>query len=275
MGRRLVVLTLVTVVAVALVSSASASLFFLFQPATATAGDIVTVRLGGTPAGFTLDQRERPFQNGIRLYLVPSSAAADVKSRFDERLHFIGRIVPDRRSRGVLSFTVPPVDTGQYVLASWCPACAKNSFGRTFFVQTVPRVSRYRRWMGINLRLTSTAEACPASDEGRYSNGLLSTRIPPGGILPARTDADGLFQKLGWLPHRAFPDALAVRGERLDAPSPPMRVLGVYWGHASSGPAEKGSWASAVKFPSEGCWRITGRVQDVTLSYIVKVVAAP
>jgi hypothetical protein len=253
MGRRFVVLALVSLLAVALISSASAALFFLFKPTSADAGDVVTVRLGGTPANFTLDQRERPFRNGIRLYLVPSSAAGDVESRFDSRVHFIGRIVPDRKGRGVLSFTVPPLDTGPYALASWW----------------------YRPWMGLQVRLPSAAEVCPVSDEGTYGNGLLSTWVPPGGILPARTDADGLFQKLGWLPHRGFPDALAVRGERLDAPSPPMRVLGVYWGHASSGPAAKGSWASAVKFPSEGCWRITGRVQDVTLSYVVKVVAAP
>jgi hypothetical protein len=34
-------------------------------------------------------------------------------------------------------------------------------------------------------------------------------------------------------------------------------------------------WASAVKFPSEGCWRLTGRVGDIALSYVVKVVATP
>jgi hypothetical protein len=30
-----------------------------------------------------------------------------------------------------------------------------------------------------------------------------------------------------------------------------------------------------VELPSEGCWRITGRVADISLSYVVKVVAAP
>ncbi len=272
--RRLVILVLVAaVIAAGVASTASGALFFLFKPTTADAGELVTVRLGGTPASFTLAQREKPFRNGIRLYLVSSGVAAEVSSRFDPRLHFIGRIVPDRNHRGVLSFRVPPLDSGAFALASWCPACAKNSFGRTFFVQAVPRVSRYRRWMGLRVRMPSATETCPVSDPGTYGNGLLSTTVPPGGVLSTRRDEDGLFQKLGWLPHQGFPDSLAVRGERLDATSPPMRVLGVNWGYASSGPAAKGSWASAVKFPSEGCWRITGRVRDITLSYVVKVVA--
>ena len=263
-------------IAAGVASSASAALFFLFEPTTADAGEVVTVRLGGTPASFTLEQREKPFRNGIRLYLVPSAVAGDVESRFDKRLHFIGRITPDRRSRGILSFVVPPLDTGPYAVASWCPACAKNSFGRTFFVQTVPRVSRYRRWMGLRLRLPSVAETCPVSGEGTYGNDLLSTTLPPDGVLSTRIDEDGLFQKLGWLPHRGFPDSLAVRGERLDAASPPLRVLSVNWGYSIvPGRPRIGSWASAVKFPSAGCWRITGRVRDISLSYVVEVVAGP
>ncbi len=273
MGRRLVVVTLVvTILAVAVVSSASAALFFLFKPTSADAGEVVTVRLGGTPANFTVEQRKKPFRNGIRLYLLPGGVADEISSRLDPRLHFVGRIVPDRNHRGVLSFRVPPLESGDYALASWCPGCARFSSGRFFFVQTVPRVSRYRRWMGLRVQMPSATEKCPVTEAGRYSNGLLSTTVPPGGVLSTRKDADGLFQKLGWLPHRGFPDSLIVRGERLDAPSPPMRVLGVFWGYASSGPSANGSWVSAVKFPSAGCWRITGRVQDITLSYVVNVV---
>ncbi len=273
--RRLVVLILVAaVIAAGSAASASAALFFLFKPTAADAGNIVTVRLGGTPANFTLEQREKPFRKSIRLYLAPSGVADEVSSRFDPRLHFIGRIVPDRNSRGVLSLSVPPLDSGAYALASWCPACASSNFGRTFFVQTVPRVSRYRRWMGLRVRLPSTTGTCPVSGAGTYGNGLLSTRLPDKGVLVARTDPDGLFQKLGWLPHTTFPDALSVRGERLDAASPALRVISVNWGYATApGRPQIGSWRSAVKFPSEGCWRITGRVQDVTLSYVVKVVA--
>ena len=128
--------------------------------------------------------------------------------------------------------------------------------------------------MGLRVRMPSATEKCPVSDAGTYSNGLLSTTLPTNGVLTTRVDADGLFQKLGWLPHTAFPDALSVRGERLDAASPPLHVISVNWGYATaSGRPQIGSWRSAVKFPSEGCWRITGRVKDVSLSYVVKVIA--
>ena len=264
-------LALVAAVAAVVVSSAHAALFFLFKPTNANAGDLVTVRLGGTPASFTLDDRERPFGNGIRLYLVPRDAAGEVGSRFDPRLHYVGRIVPDRNARGLLRFKVPPLASGAYAVAAWCPGCARYSFGRSFFVQTGPRVSRFRHRMGLRVRMPSATETCPVTGEGRYGNGFLSVLLPADGVLVARRDPDGtLFQKLGWQPHRPFLDSLTVRGERLDAPGE-MRVIAVRWGYASNG---VGSWASAVDFPSEGCWRITGRVGDISLSYVVKVVAA-
>ena len=124
-GRLIVLVLVAAVTAAGVASSASAALFFLFEPTTADAGELVTVRLGGTPADFTLEQREKPFRNGIRLYLVPSGAAEEVSSRFDPRLHFIGRIVPDRIGRGILPFRAPPLDSGAYALASWCPGCAR------------------------------------------------------------------------------------------------------------------------------------------------------
>jgi hypothetical protein len=253
-------------------SSAHAALFFLFAPTTADVGAVVKVRLGGTPARFEPTDAERPFQNGIRLYLVPSDIAGDVRSRFDERLHFVGRIVPDRRFRAVLRFRVPPLDTGSYAVASWCPGCARYSFGQSFFVQSVPRVSRFRHLMGLRVRMPAATKTCPVSGGGRYGNDFLSTLLPVNGILVARLDPDGtLFQKLGWVPRSGFDGELFVRGERLDAPGQ-MRVITVRRGYASNG---TGSWATAVDFPSEGCWRITGRVRDISLSYVVKVVAAP
>jgi hypothetical protein len=273
--RRLGAIGIAAIVAAAVVvPSARAALFFLFKPTTANAGEVVTVRLGGTPPGFTLEQREKPLRRPLRLYLVPSAVAGEVSSRFDRRLHFVGALYPDKNSRGILSFVVPPLDTGPYAIAYWCRTCAPG--GRAVFgVQTVPQVSRFRHLMGLRLRMPPATETCPVSGDGPYGNGLLSTLLPPDGIRLARKDPDGtLFDKLGWLPHRPFPNTLEVRGERLDAPSPPLRVISVNWGYSIvNGRRQRGSWASAVVFPSEGCWRITGRVQDVALSYVVKVVA--
>jgi hypothetical protein len=271
MVRRLGVLAAVALGAIVFaISSAHAALFFLFQPASADAGDLVTVRLGGTPAGFEEKDAERPSRKAIRLYLVSREVAGEVGSRFDPRLHFVGRIVPDRNSRGVLRFRVPPLDTGAYALAYWCPGCAAFSRGVTFGVQTVPQVSRYRRWMGLRVRMPSATGPCPVSGEGPYGNGLLTTRLPPAGVISRSRESDGtIFDKPGWVTKDIAGWELTVRGERLDGPGQ-LRVLGV---RSRSG--TYGDWRTALTFSDEGCWRITGRVGDVSLSYVVKVVAAP
>lgn len=89
------------------------------------------MRLGGTPPRFTLDERVRPLKRPIRLYLVPNDVAGEVSSRADARLHFVGRLVPDRNGRGLLNFRVPPLDTAPYAVAAWCPDCARHSFGKS------------------------------------------------------------------------------------------------------------------------------------------------
>jgi hypothetical protein len=299
MRRLAVVAAAAALIAGVAVSSAHAALFFLFKPTTADAGSVVTVRLGGTPASFKPEDAERPLRNGIRLYLVPSDIAGEVGSRFDRRLHFVGRIVPDKNSRGVLSFTVPPLDTGAYNVAAWCPECARYSFGRTLFVQTVPRVSRYRRWMGLVVQLPAAADSCPATLRGAggpppglagrtppswfpqtpgwHGNGFLWTGIPLGGTFvpqPQQFQPDGsVLTKLYWLAAGVHGD-LTLRGERLDATSPPLVVHRVNRG-TMTGFRGSGTWATPVTFPSEGCWRLTARVRDISLSYVVKVVARP
>jgi hypothetical protein len=233
------------------------------------------VRLGGTPAGFELVDRVRPLKAPIRIYLVPNDVADEVRTRFDPRLHFVGTLVPDRSSRGVLEFSVPPLDTGTYAVAAWCPGCARYSAGRSFHVLPIPRASRYREQMGLRLRMPSAAAGCPVTIPragGWHGNGFLWAQLDESGNLPVLRRPDGtLFQKLGWLPKEGFTGTLTVRGERLDASSPPLRVLNVFWGYGSSGPTARGSWATPVEFPSEGCWRLTARVADITLSYVARV----
>lgn len=299
MRRLAVVAAVATLVAGVIVSSAHAALFFLFKPTTADAGSIVTVRLGGTPASFEPEDGERPLRNGIRLYLVPRDVAGEVSSRFDPRLHFVGRIVPDKNSRGVLSFTVPPLDTGAYAVAAWCPECARYSLGRTFFVQVIPEASRYRRSGSLYVRMSPPADSCPATlraaggpppglawrtppswfpqTPGWHGNGFLWTSIPLGGTFvpqPQQFQPDGaVLTKLYWFAAGVHGD-LTLRGERLDATSPALVVHRVNRG-TMTGFRGSATWATPVTFPSEGCWRLTARVRDISLSYVVKVVARP
>ena len=195
-----------------------------------------------------------------------------MRTRFDRRLHFIGSLAPDRYVRGTLAFTVPPLDTDGYAVAAWWPGDARYGRRTTFFVWPVGQdtASRYRPLMLLRVEMPPATETCPVTvpkpGPWGYGNGLLSTWLPGDGVFVARPEPDGtLFEKLRWIPHGVTGGTLTVRGERLDAAFPSMRVLSVNWGG--------GSWASAVLFPSEGCWRISGRVGDVSLSYVVKVVA--
>ena len=61
----------------------------------------------------------------------------------------------------------------------------------------------------------------------------------------------------------------SISGERIDADAPPLRVLGVNRGSFSSSPDP--SYMSAVSFPTPGCWRLSARVADVSLTYVVRV----
>lgn len=111
----------------------------------------------------------------------------------------------------------------------------------------------------------------PTLSSGRYGSSRLWVTLPPAGILHVARNRpdDGLYgTKLAWVPDRDRNLVLTVSGRRLDGPGR-MVVRGVNWGYSSDG---RGSWASAVAFPSGGCWRITGRAGATTLSYVVDVV---
>lgn len=277
------VLLIVVLVALFLPANARGALFFLLDRPVAEPNDRVTVRTGGTPRGFELRQRVQPFQRSVRIYLLPAEAAADVHSRFDGRLHFVGSVVPDRNGRGLLTFSVPPLDSKTYTLAYWCPGCAPYSRGRTFFVQQPSQfTARYRAQTLLRLDATRT---CPVTRPNRsrppgqpagpswHGNGLLWAGLDPDGVYtPTRGNvaADGsIFNKLAWVttPATARP---AISGERIDAVAPPLRVRSVNLGSFSN--ATNPSFMSAVDFPTAGCWRLRARVGDVSLTYVVRVV---
>src|SRR5437870_10094048 len=99
--KRLAVMVL-ALAALAVSANAGAALFFLFDQPSAAPNDRLTVRAGGTPSNFKLNQRQKPFQPPVRLYLVRTELAAHVRSRFDSRLTFVGSVVLGRNVRGLL-----------------------------------------------------------------------------------------------------------------------------------------------------------------------------
>jgi hypothetical protein len=232
---------------------------FSFDATEATPGNEVSVHLS---------RRPRPFKQPLRLYLVPEGAAAIVASRFDSRLTFIGSVAPKRTEA---RFTVSPLEPGLYALAYWCRGCV-FSRGKKLAVQRAPL---------LRVAAPDSTRSCPVTTpNGRtppgmrgsdafHGNGALGLFLPRNGVLRAR-NADGtLFEKMIWAavgPGRK----LSVRYERLDSSDPPLNaetIAGQLGGYL--GP----SWASRMYF-NIGCWKVTGRVDDVSLAFVVQVLPA-
>jgi len=97
--------------------------------------------------------------------------------------------------------------------------------------------------------------------------------VASDGVYAVRQDrvaADGSIDtKLLWVTTPPW-RAPAISGERLDAPSPPLRVLGANQGSFSG--AANPSFMTPVTFAAAGCWRLRARLADVSLTYVVDVV---
>jgi hypothetical protein len=286
--RLLALVLAAAALAAATAQNGNAALFFLFDPALAKPGDRVTVRTGGTPENFALRNRVKPFLRPIRLYLVQHSLAGRIASRFDSRLSYVGSIVRDRRGRGVLTFTVPPVGTDDYAVASWCPSCAAYS-RRTFHVQRADGnvVPRYRPFMKLRVDAPSASDTCPVTIPNRsrplgeripqHGNGALWAALPADGVFEferSRIGADGTVgtKQIWWAAGTSPWADLAVLVERFDGVGPKVSAQTVRGWPQNSGFRGSGSWAARLRFPSEGCWKVTGRVRDVSLAFVVEVV---
>lgn len=93
----------------------------------------------------------------------------------------------------------------------------------------------------------------------------------PGGkvlIRPAQIDQDGyLGMKFPW--YRGVRGKLTIEGKRLDAPAPSLRAS------ISDGYGPDGFQPSGIAFATEGCWQVTGRVGDASLTFVTMVVKLP
>ncbi len=107
-----------------------------------------------------------------------------------------------------------------------------------------------------------------------YGNPQLS--LGPFGLWPDGTvvfkpggagfiTGDGsLGMKFGWT--RGVRGRLTIEGRRLDAPASPLRSA------IPNGYGEIGFQATALVFSTAGCWEVTGRVGDASLTFVTNVV---
>jgi hypothetical protein len=109
------------------------------------------------------------------------------------------------------------------------------------------------------------------SEPGSYGNGLMSVGqwrdgtviFRPGG--PGFVTSDGgLGMKFGW--RRGVRGRLIVTGRRLDAPALPLRA------RVPQGYGDFGFQSTYLIFSTPGCWEVTGRVGDTSLTFVTNVV---
>jgi hypothetical protein len=117
-----------------------------------------------------------------------------------------------------------------------------------------------------------SAPSCrPTHPEGGWvSNDELRLGTPTGGGIvfapggPGFVTSDG---SLGWkfLWERFVAGTLRIEGRRLDGPADPLRseIPATY--------GDTGIQPTYLIFPLPGCWEITGRVRDKTLSMVLLV----
>lgn len=113
-----------------------------------------------------------------------------------------------------------------------------------------------------------------ARDAGGYGNEALWTAlwiwgegavsVPETHVLP-----DGSLGSMKWSWYLFLPGSLEIEGRRLDGDAPPLRaeIPGGYGGI--------GFQPTGLIFPTGGCWEITGRVDDHTLTFVVLVIPPP
>jgi hypothetical protein len=228
---------------------------FSLSSTAATTNDSLAVRV---------ERALRQPQREIRLYLVPIGIRESLRSRFDSRLSFIGSV---RSSHGArMRFTMPPLEPGTYSLAYWCRNCLPRAEGVSVQAGSTLRVSAPTGG-GCASTLPNgnppTRETSPIAFRF-HGNGQLSAFLRTDGTLV--TNALGGY-KMRWRAKEGGSAPFTVRYRLLDPPSAPLTArTGTFGG--SYGPA---STMSQMGFTA-GCWQITGRLRDVNLGFVTKVV---
>lgn len=104
-----------------------------------------------------------------------------------------------------------------------------------------------------------------------HGNGGLSTALWDYGVVVADArfiQANGSV-RMKWPWWRRVRGDLRVTGRRLDRRAPPLRA------EITPGYGPIGLQPSSLIFPTDGCWRITGRVGRETLTFVTVVVKVP
>ncbi len=118
------------------------------------------------------------------------------------------------------------------------------------------------------------AEVVRHGAQFNYGNGDLWTSVWPDGNAVFRSGGPGIIHANGslsmkwpWYLEKSVRVELEVEGRRLDAPS--ERSLSADYSQVLGDP---GFHAGGITFPSEGCWEVTGRAGEASLTFVTRVV---
>lgn len=103
--------------------------------------------------------------------------------------------------------------------------------------------------------------------ENSHGNGKLWTLLWPHNVVvaaPAFVERDGTV-RMKWPWWRGVRGELQIEGRRLDGDAAPLRAeIPRYYGLSGFQPA-------AIFFPTEGCWEVTGKAGNATLTVVTLV----
>lgn len=127
----------------------------------------------------------------------------------------------------------------------------------------------------VNCTVTLPSASSPPGtghDRQWYGNSKIRVSLYwPNGTVVFRPGGSGFVEpdgslgmKFGWW--RGVPGKLSISGKRLDASAPPLRAS------IPDGYGDSGFQATYVIFRTPGCWEVTGRVGEATLTFVTRVV---
>jgi hypothetical protein len=99
-----------------------------------------------------------------------------------------------------------------------------------------------------------------------YGNRALWVGVWPSGVVVWKPKLDGSIRmKFPWW--REATGRLRIEGRRTDGSGPPLSA------RVPDGYGERGFQPTGIHFPTQGCWEVTGRVGDASLTYVTLVLA--
>jgi hypothetical protein len=133
----------------------------------------------------------------------------------------------------------------------------------------VGRLTRPRRCPATqnNTRIPPPHERPQLPETGNvyYTNGRLWTILGEHGVIRSAPRSDGsIREKFPWW--RGGRGALRITGRRLDQASAALRA------HIPAGYGSVGFQATAITFPTAGCWEVTASAGGTSLTFVTLVV---